>query len=103
MTVLVGCDFSSTPTRRMRELMKRPPVIIYADNSLREAADLMVSAGIGRLPVVTRADPRTVSGIITRSDLLSAHRRRLDEAHHVQRGINLRIGRRFAWAMREDA
>src|SRR2546427_3219216 len=104
--VVTRRDFSSPdtpPTRRMRELMKRPPVIIYADNSLREAADLMVSEGIGRLPVVTRADPRTVIGIITRSDLLSAHRRRLDEAHQVQRGINLRIGRRFARAIREDA
>src|SRR3989442_902881 len=104
--VVTRRDFSSPdtpPTRRMRELVKRPPVIIYEDNSLREAADLMVSAGIGRLPVVTRADPRTVSGIITRSDLLSAHRRRLDEAHHVQRGINLRIGHRFARAIRKDA
>ena len=45
-----------------------------------EAADQMVRANVGRLPVVTRADPKKVVGFITRSDLLKAHERRLAES-----------------------
>ncbi|MGH9456981.1 MAG: chloride channel protein [Thermoanaerobaculia bacterium] len=58
-------------------LVKRPPAVIFPDNSLREAADHMVRENIGRLPVVSREDPRRVVGFITRSDLLEAHERRL--------------------------
>jgi hypothetical protein len=39
----------------------------------------MVSQGVGRLPVVSRAAPTQVIGMLTRSDLLSAHGRRLNE------------------------
>ncbi|HYK01438.1 MAG TPA: CBS domain-containing protein [Thermoanaerobaculia bacterium] len=60
-------------------LIRRPPAVIFPDNSLREAADHMVRENIGRLPVVERDDPRRVIGIITRSDLLRAHERRLAE------------------------
>ncbi|MGC4070170.1 MAG: chloride channel protein [Polyangiaceae bacterium] len=63
----------------VRQLLKRPPAVAFDNSSLREAADLMVKEDVGRLPVVTRAQPRQVVGILTRSDLLSAHARRLDE------------------------
>lgn len=62
------------------DAIRRPPAVVYADQTLRNAADHMVRERVGRLPVVTRADPRTVIGIISRSDLLYAHARRLDEA-----------------------
>jgi len=60
-----------------------PPAVAFEGSSLREAADLMVTAGIGRLPVVTQAEPGKVIGILTRSDLLSAHARRLNENDHI--------------------
>ena len=41
----------------------------------------MARERIGRLPVVSRAQPRNVIGILTRSDLVGAHVRRLDEHH----------------------
>jgi chloride channel protein, CIC family len=65
---------------RVRDRLRRAPVTIFDDSSLREAADRMVTAGVGRLPVVARNSPRRVIGIVTRSDLLRAHRRRLDES-----------------------
>ncbi len=68
----------------VRSLLKRPPAVAFEDSSLREAADLMVREGVGRLPVVTRADRHKVVGILTRSDLLSAHARRLDENRRRQ-------------------
>lgn len=70
----------------LADLLRRPPVVVYADNTLREAADHMVRHAVGRLPVIDRATGRLL-GIITRSDLLSAHQRRLDEASKVQRHL----------------
>jgi len=66
---------------RVEELLRRAQAtpVVFDDNSLREAADLMVSSGIGRLPVVSRAAPERVIGMLTRSDLLAAHARRLNE------------------------
>jgi CBS domain-containing protein len=63
----------------LREMVRRPPVVIPADSTLREAEDQMVRNDVGRLPVVTREAPHRVVGVITRSDLLRAHRRRLQE------------------------
>ncbi len=39
-------------TAHVRDLLERAPAVAFADSSLREAADLMVMEGIGRLPVV---------------------------------------------------
>lgn len=66
-------------TSRVRELIRRPPSIVYDDSTLRDAADHMVNHDIGRLPVVSR-EQRKLVGMITRSDLLRAHRRRLRDA-----------------------
>jgi CIC family chloride channel protein len=73
-------DPSKPDTTRAADLITRSPAVIFLDNSLREAADHMVRQNVGRLPVVTRHDPRHVVGFITRSDLLRAHERRLAEA-----------------------
>ncbi|AKF85330.1 hypothetical protein MFUL124B02_11335 [Myxococcus fulvus 124B02] len=72
---------------RVRELVKRAPAVAYADSSLREAADLMVEEGVGRLPVVHRDAPTRVVGILTRSDLLGANRRRLEDSRRMERGV----------------
>jgi len=72
-------DPAEPPSRRVGELVRRPAAVAYEDSTLREAADHMVREGVGRLPVVSREDPRKVVGMLTRSDLLSAHRRRLEE------------------------
>ncbi|MEI9937359.1 MAG: chloride channel protein [Pseudomonadota bacterium] len=63
----------------VEQLLKRAAAVAFDDDSLREAADLMVSLGVGRLPVVARAAPSQVVGMLTRSDLLAAHARRRSE------------------------
>jgi chloride channel protein, CIC family len=68
-------------TGELRSLVRRPPVVVFTDSSLRQALDQMVGAGVGRLVVVERAAPRRAVGILTRSDLLGAHGpRRRDDA-----------------------
>lgn len=62
----------------VREVIRRSPIVIFEDSSLREAADHMVETGVGRLVVVERDQPTRPTGIVTRSDLLRAHRPRLE-------------------------
>jgi len=64
---------------RIRDLIRRSPKYVYDDCTVRQAADHLVNHGIGRLPVVTRESPPRVIGIITRSDVLSCYRGRLEE------------------------
>jgi predicted transcriptional regulator len=73
----------------LRDVVRRSPVVAFEDNTLREAADHMVRSGVGRLPVVSREAPRIVVGIISRSDLLSAHEDRLDAADVPEPGLPL--------------
>jgi predicted transcriptional regulator len=66
------------------EIVRRPPVVVYEDSSLRDAADQMVIEHVGRLPVVRREALRELVGIVSRSDLLAAHAPRLEAAHRFR-------------------
>ncbi|XXT20639.1 chloride channel protein [Sorangium sp. So ce429] len=76
----------------IRHLIRRPLAVAFEDSSLREAADHMVTEGVGRLPVVSRDAPRKVLGMLTRSDLLDAHRTRLDAGHRREQALARRGG-----------
>jgi predicted transcriptional regulator len=82
-------DPTRAPDQRLGELIRRPPVLVYDDSTLRDAADHMANHDIGRLPVVERGKLGKVVGIITRSDLLFAHRRRLEEHSQAKRSVRL--------------
>ena len=62
--------------RRVSEVMDRPAITVRTSDTLRHAADVMAAASVGRLPVLSDADGSLV-GMITRSDLVGAHRPRL--------------------------
>ncbi|MGW8355581.1 CBS domain-containing protein [Streptomyces wedmorensis] len=56
-----------------RDLMTEPAVTVHAEESVADAARLMVRRGVGRLPVVD-VEERLV-GIVTRRDLLCVYLR----------------------------
>ena len=60
--------------------------IAYPDESVREALTRMLQRDIGRLPVVTRDDPKGVVGYLSRGNVMSAHLKRLSEESVVQAG-----------------
>jgi len=93
-------DLDIELTALVADLVKRPAVVIYDDCSAREAADHMVRERVGRLPVVSRSNPRRVIGIVSRSDLLEAHERRLHAHHRVERTIDLAAT--LAWVRPTD-
>ena len=84
-------DLTAAPEQTLEQIIKRQPIVIYPNNTLREAADLMVQQEIGRLPVVDPENPRKLIGILARSDLLSAHRRRLGESQNVEQSIRFAL------------
>jgi H+/Cl- antiporter ClcA/CBS domain-containing protein len=61
------------------DLLHREPVVAFPWESCRTAAERMAHSGVGRLPVVSPDDPSKVIGIVTRSDLLKARARMLEE------------------------
>jgi len=83
-------DPETPGTRLVRDLIHRTAAVVFEDSTLREAADHMVRERVGRLPVVSREEPRKVTGMLTRSDLLAAHRRRLDEVDLAEQHLDLR-------------
>lgn len=80
--VITRRDFLEAKTiegRLVKDILRRQPIYAFHDQSLREIADLMTAEEIGRVVVVTRGGPMKPLGIVTRSDLLSAHSARLKE------------------------
>ena len=82
-------DTDLDQTLRLGGLIRLPPKAVYDDCTLRDAADHMVNHDIGRLPVIDRNDPSRVVGIITRSDLIGAHRRRLRDSRDARPTLRL--------------
>jgi CBS domain-containing protein len=70
-------DPQNAGSKKLHELIKGFPRVVYDDSTLRDAADHLVNHDIGRLPVVKRGEPGRVVAMLTRSDILGAHRKRL--------------------------
>src|SRR5690606_41872293 len=83
-------DPAEANLRRIGDMRLRPPVGVHERHALREAADHMVAEGIGRLVVVGVDAPHPLVGMLTRGDILSAHRKRLKGAREGGRHIRIR-------------
>ncbi len=57
----------------VEELMTTNIVTAFPDETLEEALKKLVSFSIGRLPVVSRDNPKKLIGILTKSDIIRAH------------------------------
>ncbi|MGD0139702.1 MAG: CBS domain-containing protein [Tepidisphaeraceae bacterium] len=60
-------------------MIRHSSFTVWPDATLRDAANEMILHDVGRLVVADPANPRRAIGIITRSDLLRAQRRVLDD------------------------
>ncbi|HET9949238.1 MAG TPA: chloride channel protein [Longimicrobiales bacterium] len=76
---------------RVDDIMHRKLTVAYPDETLRTVADRMAGDGIGVLPVVERARPDRLCGLITQYDLLRARGRMLEEERHREQVLTLRI------------
>ena len=60
-------------------------IVTYADELLYEAVSKMVHNNIGRLPVVSRRDPRHIVGYLGRRDLMAGRLRHFEDEHVRER------------------
>ncbi len=82
---------SDAQVYQLAEVMRAQPVVAYADEPLRFAVYRMAEFGYTRFPVVDRAQPDQLLGIISLRDLLKARVHNLDEERHRERVLNLRL------------
>jgi H+/Cl- antiporter ClcA/CBS domain-containing protein len=71
------------------DLMVTRVITAFPDESLREVAERMALYGIGVLPVVDRANPEKLRGLITQFDLLKARERNLQEERTREQVLQL--------------
>src|SRR5262249_4558255 len=72
------------------DLVGGPPIVAFADESCRTAAERLATGGragrgVGSRRLVPRADPDRLVGMVTRSDLLKARERWLELEHRRER------------------
>ncbi len=80
-------DPARMSTELVGDLTIKNHAVIFEDNTLSEANELMVRERVGRLPVVDHDNQRKVIGIISRRDIMSARHRRMDQEYQRQRGV----------------
>jgi CBS domain-containing protein len=78
------------PVRLVARVMLDPVALAHPDEILRTVADRMVHQRLGVLPVVERADPSRLVGLLTQFDLLQAREKLLEEERHAERVLTLR-------------
>jgi len=61
-------------------------IVTYPDEILYEAIDKMVRNDIGRLPVVSRENPRQILGYLGRAAVMTARLHRMKEEHEREPG-----------------
>lgn len=82
-------------TLRAQDIATEDLIVAYPDEPVSAALMRMLSADIGRLPVVDRQHPRRVLGYLSRANVIKAHMQRLHEEAQVEAGwISRRLLRR---------
>ncbi len=61
------------------DVLTRQMIVSYPDEDLNEVLEKMALSDIGRLPVVSRNNEKELLGFITRSDIIKAHRKKVEE------------------------
>ncbi len=74
-------DKDSSGSTTVLEAGSKKLVVTYPDEVLYDAAARMLRANVGRMPVVSREDNRSIVGYLGRSGIMAARLRRLDEEH----------------------
>ena len=89
---------ASIDTLTIAEIMRRDLVVAYPAGILPTAAERMAQFDVGRLPVVSIAEPSRLLGIVTRSDLLKPRERHVRDEQERERLIRFKFFNRPATA-----
>jgi H+/Cl- antiporter ClcA/CBS domain-containing protein len=75
---------------KVRDIMV-DAIVAYPDETLRAVANRMADKHVSRLPVVDRADPTRIRGLVTLVDLLAGRRKDLQEERNAERIFRVRV------------
>lgn len=84
-------NVDDTRAYQLAEVIHTQPVVAYPNEPLRFAVYRMAEFGYTRFPVVNRAQPDQLLGMLSLNDLLKARTRTLDEERRRERVLNLRL------------
>src|SRR5579859_4878389 len=84
--VLRALDKDATGTMTVEQAGSTKLVVTYPDELVSDAASKLLRYEVGRLPVVDRANERTVIGYLGRAQILATRMRRLQEEHYREPG-----------------
>src|SRR5262249_20769699 len=76
-------------TTRVGDIVKHRWPVVLETYTLREASDLMVTAEVACLPLVSPDNPLQLLAVLSHRDLMSADRRRLAEESVAEQSIHL--------------
>lgn len=79
--IMRSLEKDPTGSRTVLEAGSRNLIVTYPDEVLYDAAARMLRANVGRLPVVSREDPKRIVGYLGRSQVMAARLRRLEEEY----------------------
>jgi CBS domain-containing protein len=85
--VLQALEQGTKGSTTVLEAGSRDLVVTYPDELLHEAVTKMLRNDIGRLPVVSRQNPRELLGYLGRASVMAARLRRLEEEHIREQGL----------------
>ncbi len=84
-------DAPGDAQRQLEAMLKREPVVAYADEPLRIIVHRMADSGLTRFPVVERGDGGKLLGMIALDDLLKARVRNLEAERRRERVLRVRF------------
>jgi CBS domain-containing protein len=83
--ILRALEENSSSDLTVLDAGSRDLVVAFPDEILYDAAAKMLRHNVGRLPVVSRQNPRRIVGYLGRSGFMAGHLRRFEEEHVRER------------------
>lgn len=80
---------NNVENKTVKEIINTPLIVIFDDNTLRQAADMMAYYKVAHLPVVAHEDQNKLIGLITHKDILNARRIHNEKVNLYKRYIGI--------------
>src|SRR5262249_31160321 len=82
---------------RLSEIIASSPIVAYPDEPLRMVVNRMAASGLTVFPVIKQNGGRELLGLIGLPDLLKAREFSVQEEHHRERVLRLRVPPSLRW------
>ncbi|HYX53729.1 MAG TPA: chloride channel protein [Candidatus Limnocylindrales bacterium] len=95
--IVASVDASEVAHLRLADLVAKEPVVAYPEEPLRVVVNRMATTQLTRFPVVRQGAEAELLGMVAIEDLLRARELSLEEEHHRERVLRLRMPASLRW------